>query len=124
MAMSLVETHNPGLKGVLPRGYQRLQKSTITEMLRLFAPLPRKLSGDAFGLLYEDFLSNFAAADGRLGGDFFTPYSIVRLIVEIVEPFHGKVYDPACGAGGRFVQCAKLAHDRKSGGKGKGVADQ
>src|SRR3546814_7447442 len=70
------------------RGYQRLQKSTITEMLRLFAPLPRKLSGDAFGLIYEDFLSNFAAAEGRLGGEFFTPYSIVRLIVEIIEPFH------------------------------------
>src|SRR3546814_20646453 len=77
-------------------------------MLRLFAPLPRKLSGDAFGLIYEDFLSNFAAAEGRLGGEFFTPYSIVRLIVEIIEPFHGKVYDPACGSGGMFVQCAKF----------------
>jgi len=107
-AMRRVETHNPELKGVLPRGYQRLQKSTITEMLRLFAPLPRTLSGDAFGLIYEDFLSNFAMAEGRLGGEFFTPYSIVRLIVEIIEPFHGKVYDPACGSGGMFVQCAKF----------------
>lgn len=107
-AMRLVETHNPELKGVLPRGYQRLQRSNITEMLRLFAPLPRTLSGDAFGLIYEDFLSNFAAAEGRLGGEFFTPYSIVRLIVEIIEPFHGKVYDPACGSGGMFVQCAKF----------------
>ena len=107
-AMRLIETHNPELKGVLPRGYQRLQGSTITEMLRLFAPLPRTLSGDAFGLIYEDFLSNFAAAEGRLGGEFFTPYSIVRLIVEIIEPFHGKVYDPACGSGGMFVQCAKF----------------
>src|SRR3546814_11687006 len=77
-------------------------------MPRLFAPLPRKLSGDAFGLIYEDFLPNFAAAEGRLGGEFFTPYSIVRLIVEIIEPFHGKVYDPACGSGGMFVQCAKF----------------
>jgi len=107
-AMRLVETSNPELKGVLPRGYQRLQKSTITEMLRLFATLPRTLSGDAFGLIYEDFLSNFAMAEGRLGGEFFTPYSIVRLIVEIIEPFHGKVYDPACGSGGMFVQCAKF----------------
>lgn len=107
-AMRLVETHNPELKGVLPRGYQRLQKSTLTEMLRLFAPLPRTLSGDAFGLIYEDFLSNFAMAEGRLGGEFFTPYSIVRLIVEVIEPFHGKVYDPACGSGGMFVQCAKF----------------
>ncbi len=106
--MRLMESHNPELKGVLPRGYQRLQKSTLTEMLRLFAPLPRTLSGDAFGLIYEDFLSNFAMAEGRLGGEFFTPYSIVRLIVEIIEPFHGKVYDPACGSGGMFVQCAKF----------------
>ena len=107
-AMRLVETHNTELKGVLPRGYQRLSKSTLTEMLRLFAPLPRELSGDAFGLIYEDFLSNFAMAEGRLGGEFFTPYSIVRLIVEIIEPFHGRVYDPACGSGGMFVQCAKF----------------
>lgn len=107
-AMRLIETHNPELKGVLPRGYQRLQKSTLTAMLRLFAPLPRTLSGDAFGLIYEDFLSNFAMAEGRLGGEFFTPYSIVRLIVEIIEPYHGKVYDPACGSGGMFVQCAKF----------------
>ncbi|MDQ6927425.1 MAG: SAM-dependent methyltransferase, partial [Actinomycetota bacterium] len=54
------------------------------------------------------FLSNFAMAEGRLGGEFFTPYSIVRLIVEVIEPFHGKVYDPACGSGGMFVQCAKF----------------
>ena len=107
-AMRLVETHNTELKDVLPKGYQRLEKSTLVELLRLFAPLPRKLSGDAFGLIYEDFLSNFAAAEGRLGGEFFTPYSIVRLIVEIIDPFHGRVFDPACGSGGMFVQCAKF----------------
>ena len=107
-AMKAVETHNPDLKDVLPKGYQRLEKSTLVELLRLFAPLPHKLSGDAFGLIYEDFLSNFAMAEGRLGGEFFTPYSIVRLIVEIIEPFHGRVFDPACGSGGMFVQCAKF----------------
>jgi len=107
-AMKLVEGSNPELRDVLPRGYQRLEKSTLSELLRLFAPLPRQLSGDAFGLIYEDFLSNFAASEGRLGGEFFTPFSIVRLIVEIIEPFHGKVYDPACGSGGMFVQCAKF----------------
>ena len=106
--MKAVEAANPELRDVLPRGYQRLEKSTLSELLRLFAPLPRQLSGDAFGLIYEDFLSNFAASEGRLGGEFFTPYSIVRLIVEIIEPFHGKVYDPACGSGGMFVQCAKF----------------
>ena len=107
-AMKAVETANPELRDVLPRGYQRLERSTLSELLRLFAPLPRTLSGDAFGLIYEDFLSNFAMAEGRLGGEFFTPYSIVRLIVEIIEPFHGKAYDPACGSGGMFVQCAKF----------------
>ena len=113
-AMRQMEVDNPELKGVLPRGYQRLQKSTLTEMLRLFAPLPKTLSGDAFGFIYEDFLSNFAMAEGRLGGEFFTPYSIVRLIVEIIEPFHGKVYDPACGSGGTFVQCAKFVQRHAS----------
>lgn len=107
-AMKGVEAANPELRDVLPRGYQRLEKSTLAELLRLFAPLPRNLSGDAFGFIYEDLLSNFAMAEGRLGGEFFTPYSIVRLIVEIIEPFHGKVFDPACGSGGMFVQCAKF----------------
>ncbi len=107
-AMKLIETENPELRDVLPRGYQQLEKSILIELLRLFAPLPRQLSGDAFGLIYEDFLSNFAASEGRLGGEFFTPYSIVRLIVEVIEPFHGRVYDPACGSGGMFVQCAKF----------------
>ena len=117
-AMRLIETHNPELRDVLPKGYQRLEKSTLVELLRLFAPLPRKLSGDAFGLIYEDFLSNFALAEGRLGGEFFTPYSIVRLIVEIIEPFHGRVFDPACGSGGMFVQCAKFV-ERHAGSASK-----
>ena len=107
-AMTAIERHNPELDGVLPRGYRRLEKDTLVALLRLFSPLPRNLSGDAFGLIYEDFLSNFAMAEGKLGGEFFTPYSIVRLIVEIIEPFHGRVYDPACGSGGMFVQCAKF----------------
>ena len=112
-AMRLIETHNIELRDVLPKGYQRLEKSTLIELLRLFSPLPRKLSGDAFGLIYEDFLSNFAMAEGRLGGEFFTPHSIVRLIVEIIEPFHGRVFDPACGSGGMFVQCAKFVERHK-----------
>jgi type I restriction enzyme M protein len=107
-AMDAVENANPELKGILPRGYQRLDRSTLIELVRLFAPLPRQLDGDAFGLIYEDFLSNFASQEGRLGGEFFTPYSIVRLIVEVIEPFHGRVLDPACGSGGMFVQCAKF----------------
>lgn len=111
--MKAIETANDELEGVLPKGYQKLEKSILVELLRLFAPLPRTLSGDAFGLIYEDFLSNFASAEGRLGGEFFTPYSIVRLIVEIIEPFHGRVFDPACGSGGMFVQCAKFVERHK-----------
>jgi type I restriction enzyme M protein len=107
-AMRAVEAGTPALVGMLPKVYGRLERSTLVELLRLFAPLPRTLSGDAFGLIYEDFLSNFAMAEGRLGGEFFTPHSIVRLIVEIIEPFHGRVFDPACGSGGMFVQCAKF----------------
>jgi type I restriction enzyme M protein len=113
-AMTVIEAANPELRDVLPRGYQRIAKSTLSELLRLFAPLPRQLSGDAFGLIYEDFLSNFAASEGRLGGEFFTPYSIVRMIVEIIEPFSGRVYDPACGSGGMFVQCAKFVKRHSS----------
>jgi type I restriction enzyme M protein len=115
-AIKAIETINPELRDVLPHGYQRIAKSTLSELLRLFAPLPRQLSGDAFGLIYEDFLSNFAASEGRLGGEFFTPHSIVRLIVETIEPFHGRVYDPACWSGGMFVQPAKFVQRHSSTG--------
>lgn len=107
-AIKAIEAANPELKDVLPRGYQKLERSTLIELLRLFAPLPNQLEGDAFGLIYEDFLSNFAGQEGKGGGEYFTPYSIVRLIVEILEPFQGRVFDPACGSGGMFVQCAKF----------------
>ncbi|WP_431860761.1 type I restriction-modification system subunit M [Micrococcus terreus] len=107
-AIKAIEAANPELKDILPRGYQKLERSTLIQLLRLFAPLPTQLAGDAFGFIYEDFLSNFAAQEGKGGGEYFTPYSIVRLIVEILEPFQGRVFDPACGSGGMFVQCAKF----------------
>ena len=107
-AIKAIESTNPELKDILPRGYQKLERPTLIELLRLFAPLPTQLEGDAFGFIYEDFLSNFAAQEGKGGGEYFTPYSIVRLIVEILEPFQGRVFDPACGSGGMFVQCAKF----------------
>jgi type I restriction enzyme M protein len=103
-AMSLVEEHNPELKGVLPRGYNLLPNATLVELLRLLAPLD--LEGDAFGKVYEYFLGNFALKEGQKGGVFYTPSSIVRLIVEILQPFHGRIFDPACGSGGMFVQSA------------------
>jgi type I restriction enzyme M protein len=108
LAMDAIEATNTGLRDVLPRGYQKLEKSVLLELVRLFAPLPRTVSGDAFGLIYEYFLSEFAANEGRRGGEFFTPQSIVRLIVDVIEPFHGKVYDPACGSGGMFVHSARF----------------
>ncbi len=107
-AIKAIEATNPELKDILPRGYQKLERSTLIELLRLFAPLPTQLEGDAFGFIYEDFLSNFAAQEGKGGGEYFTPYSIVRLIVEILQPYAGRVFDPACGSGGMFVQCANF----------------
>jgi type I restriction enzyme M protein len=103
-AMSLIEEHNTELKGVLPRGYNLLPNATLVELLRLLAPLD--LEGDAFGKVYEYFLGNFALKEGQKGGVFYTPSSIVRLIVEILQPFHGRIFDPACGSGGMFVQSA------------------
>ena len=64
------------------------------------------IEGDAFGKIYEYFLGKFAMKEGQKGGEFFTPTSIVKLIVEIIEPFHGRIFDPACGSGGMFVQSA------------------
>ena len=100
-AMALVEEHNPELKGVLPRGYNLLPNATLVELLRLLSTLD--LEGDAFGKVYEYFLGNFAMKEGQKGGVFYTPTSIVRLIVEILQPFHGRIFDPACGSGGMFV---------------------
>lgn len=103
-AMLLIEGGNADLKGVLPRSYNRLPNPTLIELLRLLAPLD--LAGDAFGKVYEYFLGSFARAEGSKGGVFYTPSSIVRLIVEVLQPFHGRIFDPACGSGGMFVQCA------------------
>src|SRR3990170_393196 len=71
LAMDAIEATNTGLRGVLPRGYQKLEKGILLELVRLFAPLPRTVSGDAFGLIYEYFLTKFAANEDRLGGEFF-----------------------------------------------------
>ncbi len=110
-AMLLIEGGNTELKGVLPRSYNKLPNATLVELLRLLSPLD--LSGDAFGKVYEYFLGSFARAEGSKGGVFYTPESIVRLIVEILQPFHGRIFDPACGSGGMFVQCAHFVARHK-----------
>ena len=105
-AMGGIEDYNPDLQGVLPKDYSRIPDDILGELLRLLRALPDAIEGDGFGLIYEYFLGQFAFSEGQKGGEFFTPVSIVRLIVEILEPFHGKIYDPACGSGGMFVQSA------------------
>ena len=110
-AMAAVESENEELKGVLPRNYTALPNATLVELLRLLAPLD--LEGDAFGKIYEYFLGAFALTEGQKGGVFYTPTSIVRLIVEIIEPFHGRIFDPACGSGGMFVQSADFVREHK-----------
>ena len=116
-AMGGIEDYNPDLRGVLPRDYSQIPDNILWELLRLLRTLPGAIEGDGFGLIYEYFLGNFAFSEGQKGGEFFTPTSIVRLIVEILEPFHGKIYDPACGSGGMFVQSAHFVerHRRDPG---------
>ena len=116
-AMGGIEIYNPDLRGMLPREYSRIPDDILGELLRLLRTLPGAIEGDGFGLIYEYFLGNFAFSEGQKGGEFFTPTSIVRLIVEILEPFHGKIYDPACGSGGMFVQSAHFVerHRRDPG---------
>ena len=112
-AMRLIEKDNPNLKGVLPQTYQVFETRTLVELMKLIASSPLDLGGDVFGKIYEYFLGAFAMAEGQLGGEFFTPTSIVRLMVEILEPFHGKILDPACGSGGMFVQSARFVAEHK-----------
>ena len=112
-AMKAIEADNEDLKDVLPRTYNRLDKELLISLLKNFAAVPMDIEGDAFGKIYEYFLGKFAMTEGQKGGEFFTPTSIVKLIVEIIEPFHGRIYDPACGSGGMFVQSAAFVEHHK-----------
>jgi type I restriction enzyme M protein len=112
-AMKAIEADNEDLKEVLPRTYNRLDKELLVTLLKNFAAVPMDIEGDAFGKIYEYFLGRFAMTEGQKGGEFFTPTSIVKLIVEIIEPFHGRIYDPACGSGGMFVQSAAFVDHHK-----------
>jgi type I restriction enzyme M protein len=105
-AMDALADANPELAGVLPRGYAALPNTVLADLLRLLAPL--KVEGDAYGLIFEYFMGEFASAFMQKGGEYFTPASIVKLIVEIIEPFHGAILDPACGSGSMFVHSAEF----------------
>jgi type I restriction enzyme M protein len=112
-AMKAIEAENEELKGVLPQTYTRFENNVLVALLKLFSSIPMDIEGDVFGKIYEYFLGKFAASEGKKGGEFFTPTSIVKLIVDVIEPFHGRIYDPACGSGGMFVQSAKFVERHK-----------
>jgi type I restriction enzyme M protein len=105
-AMKAIAVANPDLAGVLPQGYAGLPNETLRELLRLLAPL--KIEGDAYGLIFEYFMGQFAASFMQKGGEYFTPASIVKLIVEVIEPYQGAILDPACGSGGMFIHSAEF----------------
>lgn len=104
-------------KNVLPKEaffeIEKKKDSILPDLLKTFSDIPKDASGDVFGKIYEFFLGEFAMSEGQKGGEFFTPTSVVRFIVEVIEPFAGKIYDPACGSGGMFVQSAKFVQETK-----------
>ena len=109
-AMEAIEAENPELTDILPKTYTSFENDLLIALLKAFK-LPPDIKGDAFGKIYEYFLGKFAMAEGQKGGEFFTPISLVKLIVEIIEPYHGKILDPACGSGGMFVQSAHFVEN-------------
>ena len=112
-AMRDVEKHNPQLAGVLPKTYQLFTSTLLKELLKRVSEIPPGLDFDAFGRIYEYFLGEFAMVEGHAGGEFYTPSSIVRLLVEVIEPYHGRILDPACGSGGMFVQSARFVAEHQ-----------
>ena len=113
-AMRAIEKDNESLKGVLPKDYARpaLNKVMLGELIDLISDIALGVgndkSRDVLGRVYEYFLGQFAGAEGKRGGEFYTPRSVVRTLVEMLEPYHGRVYDPCCGSGGMFVQSEKF----------------
>lgn len=112
-AMRDIEKHNPQLAGVLPKSYEIFDSTLLKQLLKLVSEIPVTVDYDAFGRIYEFFLGEFALTEGQAGGEFFTPSSIVRFLVEVLEPYHGAVLDPACGSGGMFVQSARFVAEHK-----------
>jgi type I restriction enzyme M protein len=113
-AMRDIEKQNPQLSGVLPKTYNLFTSTLLKELLKKVSEIPASLDYDAFGRIYEYFLGEFAMSEGQGGGEFYTPSSIVRLLTEIIEPYHGRILDPACGSGGMFVQSARFVAEHKA----------
>ena len=126
-AMAAVERDNPSLRGVLPKDYARpaLDKRRLGQLIDLFGNInvgdAEARSRDVLGRVYEYFLSAFASAEGKRGGEFYTARCVVRLLVEMIEPYQGRVYDPCCGSSGMFVQSMAFinAHSTGNGNGGK-----
>jgi type I restriction enzyme M protein len=122
-AMDAIEKENPSLKGVLPKDYGKpaLDKRLLGELIDLISKIglgdEENRSKDILGRVYEYFLGQFASAEGKKGGQFYTPRCVVQVLVEMLEPYKGRVYDPCCGSGGMFVQSEKfvLAHGGRLG---------
>jgi type I restriction enzyme M protein len=130
-AMAAIERHNPALKGVLPKDYARpaLDKTRLGQLIDMIGNIKvgdeASRAKDVLGRVYEYFLSQFASAEGKKGGEFYTPRCVVKLLVEMLEPFQGRVYDPCCGSSGMFVQSVEFirAHATGNGNGGKAKAD-
>ena len=130
-AMGAIESDNPVLRGVLPKDYGRetLDKERLGGVVDLISNIQvgteEARSTDVLGRVYEYFLEQFALAEGRKGGEFYTPRSVVRLLVEMIEPYNGRVFDPCCGSAGMFVQSMRFieAHASGNGNGGKAKGD-
>jgi type I restriction enzyme M protein len=130
-AMAGIERDNPSLKGVLPKDYARpaLDKQRLGQLIDLVSNIrvgdTESRSKDVLGRVYEYFLSQFASAEGKKGGEFYTPRCVVKLLVEMIEPYKGRVYDPCCGSSGMFVQSVEFirAHANGNGNGGKARGD-
>jgi len=111
-AMDNIEAEHEVLSGALPRGYTAFEPDLLAELVKIFdRPAIRNATGDVFGRIYEYFLNKFAMTGAQEGGEFFTPPSLVRMIVNVIEPDHGIVLDPACGSAGMFVQTGHFIED-------------
>jgi type I restriction enzyme M protein len=118
-AMRLIEDENPSLKGVLPKDYgrQQLDERRLGELVNLVGSIHLQAGlfdgEDVLGRVYEYFLGKFASAEGKSGGEFYTPRCVVKLLVEMIEPYEGRVYDPCCGSGGMFVQAHRFVEQHR-----------